>query len=56
MIKNLIQGLEKFDDSKEMDKTLLTHSYEKVKYSCDECDFVGQRKVMMEVHIGKCNS
>ena len=28
----------------------------KAKYSCDECDFVGQSKVTMEVHIGKCHS
>ena len=44
------------DDNKEMKKHLLTHSLKKAKYLCDECGFVGQSKVTMEVHIGKCHS
>ena len=44
---------EKFDDAKEMKKHLLTHSYKKAKYVCDECDFVGKSEVTMAVHIGK---
>ena len=47
---------EKFDDVKEMKKHLLTHSYKKAKYLCDECDFVGKSVVTMEVHIGKKHS
>ena len=47
---------ETFDDSKEMKKHLLTHSYKKAKYLCDECDFVGKSKVTMAVHIGKNHS
>ena len=39
-----------------MKKHLLTHSYKKAKYLCDECDFVGKSEVTMAVHIGKKHS
>ena len=47
---------DKFNDVKEMKKHLLTHSYKKAKFLCDECDFVGKSVVTMEVHIGKKHS
>ena len=35
---------------------MLTHSYREVHYKCEECDFVGQNRVTMEVHMGKNHS
>ena len=42
-----------FNDTYEMKKHLLAHSYKKVEFKCDECDFVGKLRASMEVHIGK---
>ena len=36
-----------------MKKHLVTHSYKEIRYKCEECDFVGQNEVTMEVHFGK---
>ena len=30
---------------------LKTHTYKQAKYKCEECDFVWQYKITMEVHI-----
>jgi len=30
-----------------------THSYIRPQYKCEECDFICERKINMEVHVGK---
>ena len=39
-----------------MKKHMVTHSCTEIHYKCEECDFVGQNKVTMEVHMGKNHS
>ena len=44
-------------DSKEMKKHMMTHSYKKAgKLKCKDCEFLGDNKYSMEVHIGKYHS
>ena len=42
--------------SLDLKKHLITHTYKQATYKCDECDFVGQNEVTMEVHNGKHHS
>ena len=46
----------KCENSSELKKHLLTHSYKEIKYKCEECEFTGQNEVTMEVHLGKNHS
>ena len=32
------------------------HSYKRVDYRCEECDFRGKNDTIMEVHLGKVQS
>ena len=32
------------------------HSYRKINYQCEECDFLGMNIITMEVHIRKVHS
>ena len=32
------------------------HSFKEVKFKCEDCDFVGQSRETMEVHIGKSHT
>ena len=34
----------------------ITHAYKQATYKCDECEFVGQNEVTMEVHKGTYHS
>ena len=34
-----------------MKKHMITHSYKEAKFKCDDCDFVGQNLVSIEVHV-----
>ena len=36
-----------------MKKHIKSHSYKQAKFKCDDCDFVGESELTMEVHIGK---
>ena len=38
---------------KEMKNHMLLHSYKKVSFQCQDCEFVGENKSTMEVHNGK---
>lgn len=40
----------------EMKKHMRTHSYKEARFKCDDCDFVGQNELTMDVHIGKHHS
>ena len=42
--------------SKDMKKHLITHWYKRAVYKCKECEFVGERNLTMEVHVGKTHS
>ena len=33
-----------------------SHSYREAHYKCEECDFVGESEITMEVHLGKVHS
>ena len=44
------------ENSSELKKHLLTHSYKKIKYKCEECEFAGKNEMTMEVHLGKNHS
>ena len=44
------------ENSSDLKKHILTHSYKEIKYKCEECDFAGQNEVTMEVHLGKHHS
>ena len=37
-------------------KNINSHSYKLAKFKCDDCDFVGESELTMEVHIGKHHS
>ena len=30
-----------------------THSFKRVEYKCEECDFGGENELTMEVHVGR---
>ena len=47
---------EQCESSYEMKKHMITHSYKEAKFKCDECDFVGQNLVSIEVHIRRKHS
>ena len=36
-----------------MKKHIKSHSYKQAKFNCNDCDFVGESELTMEVHIGK---
>ena len=40
----------------EMKKHMKRHSYKEARYKCDDCDFVGESELTMDVHIGKLHS
>jgi rubredoxin len=40
----------------EMKKHIKRHSYKQAKFECDDCDFVGESDLTMEVHIEKQHS
>ena len=33
-----------------------SHSFKEAKFKCEDCDFVGQSRETMEVHIGKSHT
>jgi hypothetical protein len=33
-----------------------THSYKRVQYQCEECDYCAINTMTMELHLGKANS
>ena len=39
-----------------MKKHMLTHSYKRVEFKCDECNFYGTDDPAMERHYRKANS
>ena len=39
-----------------MKKHMKRHSYKEARYKCDDCDFVGESGLTMDVHIGKHHS
>jgi hypothetical protein len=41
------------NNSLDLKKHCITHTYKQATYKCDESDFVGQNEVTMEVHNGK---
>ena len=41
---------------KEIKQHIKQHSYKKVEYKCEECDFCGTNDASMEMHIGKVHS
>ena len=43
-------------NSHEMKKHLLTHSYKEANYKCSDCDFASDHIISIDVHIGKCHS
>ena len=40
----------------DMKKHIKSHSFKLAKFKCDDCDFVGESVITMEVHIGKDHS
>ena len=42
-----------FETSIKMKEHLKTHSYKKMIFKCEECDFFGPNELSMEVHTGK---
>ena len=44
------------ENSSDLKKHLVTHSYKEIRYKCEECDFIGQNEVTIEVHLGKLHS
>ena len=45
-----------FENKKEMKKHMLSHSYHRVEYKCEECDFYGKDDLAMEIHYRKTHS
>ena len=45
-----------FENIKEMRKHMLSHSYHRVEYKCEECDFYGTDDLAMEIHYRKTHS
>ena len=37
-------------------KHMKTHSYKEAKFKCEDCEFVGQCRETMEVHMGKAHT
>ena len=37
----------------DMKRHMRSHSFKEAKFKCEDCDFVGQSRETMEVHIGK---
>ena len=44
------------DDYREMKMHMRLHSFKKVEYKCEECDFCCGNKPSMEVHVGRAHS
>ena len=44
------------DDYNDMKMHMKYHSYSKVEYKCEECDYCGENEPSMEVHIGRAHS
>ena len=40
----------------EMKSHLKIHSYKEVIFKCEDCDFIGESKYTMDVHIGRHHS
>ena len=47
---------EEIKTAMEMKRHMKRHSYKEAKFKCDDCDFVGESELTMEVHIGKHHS
>ena len=47
---------EDLESVQEMKLHMKKHSYKRVDYKCEECDFCGKNDVTMEVHVGKVHS
>ena len=41
------------NSKQEMQKHLKTHSYKRAPYKCEECEFICEKELTIEVHIGK---
>ena len=41
------------ENNKELKQHMVTHSYKRVDFQCEECDFGGKNPYTMEVHTGK---
>ena len=40
----------------DMKRHMRSHSFKEAKFKCEDCDFVGQSRETMEVHIGKSHT
>ena len=47
---------EELADVKKMKRHMKSHSYIRIKFKCEDCDFVGENDYSMDVHIGKAHS
>jgi hypothetical protein len=45
-----------FENASKMKEHLNTHSYMKMSFKCEECDFFGPNELSMEVHTGKVHA
>ena len=43
-------------DKMDMKKHMIKHSYKTINYQCEECDYCGENKETMAVHVGKEHS
>ena len=41
------------NNKQEMQRHLKTHSYKRAQFKCEECEFICERELTMEVHLGK---
>ena len=44
---------QKIISRKEMKSHLKEHSYKEAIFKCQDCDFIGESKYTMDVHIGR---
>ena len=44
------------ENGNDLKKHMKTHSYKKATYQCEDCNFVGENKPTMEVHLGRAHS
>ena len=42
-----------FESAIELKKHMITHSYQELRFKCEDCDFWGPNEISMEVHHGR---
>ena len=47
---------DKFGSAEDLKEHMITHSYQKLQFKCDECDFWGPNEHTMEMHIKRLHS